>query len=407
MKTREELQARLARGEAEVWTAMEFKTRIREGDVPGVDEVDVVTCATFGVMSGTAAVMCVPVTKPGVFERAEAVTMEGVPCYPGPCPNERLGLVDLMVYGTAKASPRYGGGHLLRDLADGKEVEVIVESGGKTYEHMTHIDEIPFARVITTRSAFKNYAAFVNRGREAIDTIFSVTPLAGETSQATVSGCGEINPLANDPYLTHIRPGTPLMLNGSAGYVMGEGTRSSPEKPNIAAFADLAGMVSEFMGGFVTSAGPECLTSVAVPLPVLDDADIARLSILDEGCLLPVSDIETRTPLAETTYADIWQGTETAVTVRPEQCLFCGTCTAAEACPTRAIMMGGGIMHARCVACGTCVSACPNGVYSMEMGTVPVEGGRVPVALRQSDRNRAERICAYLKEEILAGVFTP
>ena len=407
MKTREELQVRLARGEAEVWTAMEFKTHIREGDVPGVDEVDVVTCATFGVMSGTAAVMCVPVTKPGIFERAEAVTMEGVPCYPGPCPNERLGLVDLMVYGTAKASPRYGGGHLLRDLADGKEVEVVVESGGKTYEHMTHIDEIPFARVITTRSAFKNYAAFVNRGREAVDTIFSVIPLQGDTSQATVSGCGEINPLANDPYLTHIRPGTPLMLNGSSGYVMGEGTRSTPEKPNIAAFADLSGMVSEFMGGFVTSAGPECLTSVAVALPVLDDADIARLSLLDEECSLPVSDIQTRAPLAETTYADIWQGTETAVTVRPEYCLFCGTCTAAEACPTRAIMMGGGIMHARCVACGTCVAACPNGVYAMEMGTVPVEGARVPVTLRQSDRNRAERICVYLKEEILAGVFKP
>jgi len=405
MKTREEIQDRLARGEAEVWTAMEFKTRVREGEVPGKDEVDIVTCGTFGVMSGTAAVMCVPVTRPGIFERAEAVTMEGVPCYPGPCPNERLGLVDLMVYGTAKASPRYGGGHLLRDLADGKEVEVIVESGGKTYEHTTHIDEIPFARVITTRSAFKNYAAFVNRAAGPVDTIFSVTPLQGNTSQVTVSGCGEINPLANDPYLTHIAPGYPLMLNGSAGYVMGEGTRSTPEKPNIAAFADLSGMVSEFMGGFVTSVGPECLTSVAVPLPVLSEADIARLSVLDEGCSLPVNDIETRTTLSGTTYADIWQGTETVVSVRPEHCLFCGTCTAAEACPTRAIMMGGGIMHARCVACGTCVGACPNGVYAMEMGTVPVEGARVPVALRQSDRNRAERICDYLKQEILSGVF--
>lgn len=405
MKTREDIKDRLARGEAEVWTAVEFKTRVREGNVPGVDEVDIVTCGTFGVMSGTAAVMCVPVARPGIFERAETVTMEGVPCYPGPCPNERLGLVDLMVYGTARASGTYGGGHLLRDLADGKEVEVVVEAGGRTYEHMTHIDEIPFARVITTRSAFKNYAAFVNRKSDPINTIFSVTPLQGNASQATVSGCGEINPLANDPYLTHIRQGYPLMLNGSAGYVMGEGTRSTPEKPNIAAFADLAGMVSEFMGGFVTSAGPECLTSVAIPFPVLSDADITRLSILDEGCPLPVSDIETRTPLAEATYADIWQGTRTTVTVHPEYCLFCGTCTAAEACPTRAIMMGGGIMHARCVACGTCVAACPNGVYAMKMGTVPVKGARVPVILRQSDRNRAERICEYLREEILSGVF--
>ena len=40
MKTREEIQDRLTQGEAEVWTAMEFKTRVREGNVPGIDEVD-------------------------------------------------------------------------------------------------------------------------------------------------------------------------------------------------------------------------------------------------------------------------------------------------------------------------------------------------------------------------------
>ncbi len=62
----QEVRDRLARGEAAVWTAMEMKERVRKGDIPTVDEVDIVTTGTFGVMSGTAAVMTVPRRSPPV-----------------------------------------------------------------------------------------------------------------------------------------------------------------------------------------------------------------------------------------------------------------------------------------------------------------------------------------------------
>ncbi|KAF1078786.1 methanogenesis marker 16 metalloprotein [Methanogenium sp. MK-MG] len=408
MKTMQEIRDRLASGEAAVWTAMEMKERVRKGDIPTVDEVDVVTTGSFGVMSGTAAVMTVPVAAPGAFLRADTVTLNGVPAFPGPCPNERLGTVDLMVYGTAAASEIYGGGHLFRDLVDGKEVDVVAEAGGKTFENTIYIEDLPAARIFTTRSCFRNYTAFVNRGSDPARTIFSVLPLEGHMSAATVSGCGEINPVENDPALGHIRPGTPLLLNGAIGMVMGEGTRSTPERRNIAACAELSAMDGDCMGGFVTAHGPECLTSVAIPLPVLSADDIIRLSVTDDQISLPVADINDRVPFSAASYADVWQQTDFTVQVDPLRCLFCGPCTAAEACPTKAVMMGGGIMRSRCVACGTCVHTCPNGVYTMDAGALHLQDdseAAVPIVLRQSDRSRAEALCEHLRVQLQRGEF--
>ncbi|WFN34050.1 methanogenesis marker 16 metalloprotein [Methanogenium sp. S4BF] len=408
MKTMQEVRDRLARGEATVWTAMEMKERVRAGDIPTAAEVDIVTTGTFGVMSGTAAVMTVPVAPPGAFLRADRVTLNGVPAFPGPCPNERLGTVDLIVSGTAAASESYGGGHLFRDLVDGKEVDVIAEAGGKTFENTVFIEDLTSARIFTTRSCFRNYTAFVNRGAAPLDTIFSVLPLEGHMRAATVSGCGEINPVENDPGLMHIRPGTPLLVNGAPGIVMGEGTRSTPERRNIAACAGLSAMDGEYMGGFVTAHGPECLTSVAIALPVLTADDIARLSVTDEQIALPIADITDRAPFSAATYGDVWQGTELTVQVNPLHCLFCGPCTAAGACPTKAVMMGGGIMRSRCVSCGTCVHTCPNGVYTMQAGALHQTDDStiaVPIVLRQSDRSRAEALCRRLKDQLLRGEF--
>ena len=408
MKTMQEVRERLTRGEATVWTAMEMKERVRRGDLPSADEVDIVTTGTFGVMSGTAAVISVPVAAPGTFSRADAVTLNGVPAFPGPCPNEWLGTVDLIVYGTAAASATYGGGHLFRDLVDDKEVDVVVKAGKKTFEDTIYIEDLSTARIVTTRSCFRNYTAFVNRGPDPASTIFSVIPMEGRMSVATVSGCGEINPVENDPALTHIRSGTPLLLNGAPGLVMGEGTRSTPERRNIAACAELSAMDGEYMGGFVTSHGPECLTSFAVPLPVLTAEDITRLSVTDDHIPLPVADISERSPFSVASYGNVWKHTDFIVQVNPLLCLFCGPCTAAEACPTKAVMMGGGIMRSRCVSCGTCVHTCPNGVYTMNAGALHLEDDSeaiIPIMLRQSDRSRAENLCERLKNQILMGEF--
>ena len=130
MKTVEEINKKIAHGSAVVYTAAELKKLIADGETITAADVDVVTTGTFGVMSGTMAVLHIPVAPPGTFRQAETVRLNGVPAIPGPCPNEGLGSVDVMVYGTSHASHTYGGGHLFRDLVEGNEVCVEVESGG-------------------------------------------------------------------------------------------------------------------------------------------------------------------------------------------------------------------------------------------------------------------------------------
>ncbi len=406
MKTIIGINKKIAEGKAIVCTAAELKQRIAEGERITAADVDVVTTGTFGVMSGTLAVLHLPVTGPGTFRHAEKVWMNGVPAVPGPCPNEGLGSVDLVVYGTARASPTYGGGHLFRDIVAGNAITVDVESSQKRFSRSVTLADMAQARLITTRSAFKNYLAVVNTRPGTVQTIFSARGLTGPYTEASVSGCGDINPLQNDPGFRVIGPGTRLLLNGGTGYVMGMGTRSSREKPNLAAYGDMHAMVPEMMGGFVTSAGPECNTSVAIPIPVLDDSVLDGLRITNSKIPLPVADVLDRVPFATASYADVWDGTDPVVSFSRDACVQCDPCQAAQACPAGAIVPQEGIDPLRCIHCGTCVRECPGNAFLAILGSLPVGVKNVPITLRQSDRARALKLCTHLKDLILDRKFS-
>ena len=113
-------------------TAQEVCDVVKDGVDLTLKDVDVVTTATRAIMSGTYAVLSFPIGEPCSFTRAEHAWINGVPVSIGPCPNERLGIIDLMVFGTShsKEKPNYGGGHLFRDLVDGSDVHVEVETEG-------------------------------------------------------------------------------------------------------------------------------------------------------------------------------------------------------------------------------------------------------------------------------------
>ncbi|WNY28047.1 hypothetical protein MmiEs2_02270 [Methanimicrococcus stummii] len=387
-----------------VMTASEFKTKIREGKIPAIDEIDAVTCGTFGIMSGTIAVFSFQATEAGVFGKAKSVFFNGVPTVIGPCPNENNGFIDLIVLGTAvsKDSEKYGGGRLFKDLVLRRAILAEIETDNDSFTKTLTIDDFNTARIILTRGAFKNYTAFVNVSDESVSTIFSVRPLKGESEEATVSGCGEINPLQNDPFLKHHKPGTFVLINGAPGIIIGTGTRSTKDKPNLSAAADMFEMNPDLMGGFVTAKGAECLTSVASVIPITDTETYAALQITDEKISLPIIDVSSRRIVAETTYAAVWKGVDAEISVSPEKCNRCGECAAAAFCPTGAIS-DSCIVSDECVFCLSCTSACPNGVFTADGGSLFVNGKTVPIRLRQSDRRRGEKAASLLKSEIEFG----
>ena len=412
-RTIDEINQRIDDGEANIYTAEEFKKLIKKDDAPSFDEVDVVTCGTCGVMSGTAAILNFIAAEPGVFIRASEVYMNGVPAYAGPCPNEWLGSVDVILHGTAHSiyDETYGGGFLLKEILEGKAIDVRIESAeGKTIENTITIDDITRAQIVGARMAFKNYTAFTNPGSESVKSIFAAIPLEGNLCGLTFSGCGDINPLQNDIPHNVIKPGAKVLLNDAVGYILGDGTRSSPDKPNLMLSADLFEMDSYYLGGFKTSQGGEIYDTVAVPIPVLDEEIYNNLLITDDMIDLPVADIKGRhLPLDMSDYDKMWNETDLRPQYDRSRCRTCEDCTVERVCPTNAFR-DERLNLAYCFGCGMCANYCRHEAFRMKTGSVDLNiNGKevnVPIILRQSDRLRANKLSQKLKKMIISKEFT-
>ncbi|MCL5024042.1 MAG: methanogenesis marker 16 metalloprotein [Nitrospirae bacterium] len=422
-KTISEINERMRRGEAVIMTAMEFKREVRSGYRFKVSDVDVVTTATRGLMSGTSAMLVLPVEESCARKGIDTLLLNGVPCWPCINPAEDSGTIETVVYGTTESidhEGHYGGGHLLRDIVERKEiqVEILTKEGNRIITSFT-LDQLKFARMYSFRNAFQNYYSFVNiknhrSYRENPHSIFACRPLP-VMSGMTCSGCGEFNPLENDPYSKVLRAGMKILVNKTPGVVIGYGTRSSPKMRNLSLAADMFEMDPEFMGGFRTSGGVEVINSVAVPFPVLNQDILNDLvQCLDENIPLHIADIGDRIPLAEATYADLWSGAKLEVEFDPSRCICCSfKCAAEYYCPMQAISWRDKKIDEKlCFGCGACTANCPGGAF-MGKGDVPrgsigriyVLDSEIPVIFRLSNRHRAQILAEYLKEIMAKGEF--
>ncbi|WP_292825879.1 methanogenesis marker 16 metalloprotein [Methanobrevibacter sp.] len=403
----DEINQKINDGEAHIYTAEEFKKLIKADDAPSFDEVDVVTAGTCGVMSGTAAILNFIVSEPGEFIRANEVYLNGVPAYAGPCPNEWLGSVDVILHGTAHSihDENYGGGFLLKDLLEGNEIDVRVESAdGKTIENMITMADVTRAQIVGARMAFKNYTAFTNPNNEEVASIFGAIPLEGNLRGLTFSGCGDLNPLQNDVPQNVIKEGRRVLLNGAQGYILGNGTRSSAEKPNLMLSADLTQMDPYYVGGFKTGQGGEVYDTVAIPIPVLNEEIYNNLLVTDDMVDIPVSDIKGRhLPLDNTNYGKLWADYDLRPRYDDSKCRACDKCVVEEICPTNAFSRGR-LNLTYCFGCGMCANYCRNDAFDMNTGSVDLNiNGKdvdVPIICRQSDRLRANKLSLKLKKMI-------
>lgn len=410
-RTLQEIKQKIASGEAAVLTAEEVSDLVSKGEEPEFNDVDVVTTGTCGIMSGTAAIFHIKVGEPGSFKKANEILLNGVPGFPGPCPNEWLGSVDLIVYGTSHSiyHDDYGGGFLFQDIIKGNEVEVEVESiSGDKIKTTVTMDDMGTAQMIGTRLAFKNYTAFVNPSLESVASIFNAANMEGPFKGLSFSGCGELNPLQNDPHMRIIKGGDKVLLSGSEGMVLGQGTRSSDEKPNLMISADMHQMDPLYVGGFKTAAGPEVFNSVAAAIPILNEDILKDTFITNKDIKLPVADIRGRHQvLGFTDYASVWENITERPVYYPKGCQNCELCLVRERCPTGAYK--GNLNEEICFGCGMCDYSCPHGAFQMKRGKIKFSVDdrvvEVPMVCRQSDIIRARKLAEDLKKRVTDGSF--
>ncbi|MGV9172254.1 MAG: methanogenesis marker 16 metalloprotein [Promethearchaeia archaeon] len=412
-RTLKEINRKIEKGIAQIYSVQELIDKLEDGESVEFEDVDVVTTATKGLMSGITGIFSFRLSPPKTIRKFTEVSINGIPGYPGPCPNEFLGIIDLILYGPARSETRenYSGGMLFRDLVEKKSVHIVAKGEkGQIIEKDLTLEDFQFARMMGTRQAIRNYFAMVNPTKDPVKTIFSVLPMEGNYSQMTFSGCGAMNPFQNDPNADVFGVGTPILVNGGKGYIIGPGTRNDRQKPNMQTIADFKGMKPEYMGALETSYGPENICSIAVPIPILNKKIWENIRKSDHDVPLTVLNVVGRFKLGKITYGDVWDN-NFKVEFNPELCDDCDDCPADGKCPTDAFNLKTGIDRSRCFNCGTCAVVCPKKAFKADLKTVTKKlknmekAKEIPVVLRQSDRYGAIQLASELKQKILEGSF--
>jgi L-aspartate semialdehyde sulfurtransferase len=196
-------------------------------------EVDVVTTGTFAPMCSSGAYFNVGHSKPRIKLGGGEVKLNDIPVYTG------FAAVDFFLGATALPDddPRnrihpgkfsYGGGHVIEDLAAGKDVRLTVHAYGtdcyprrklKTWIKLEGMNE---AVLFNMRNAYQNYSVAVNLSDRVIYTYMGV--LQPKMRNATYCSAGQFSPLLNDPFYRTIGMGIQIFLGGGTGYVVGSGT---------------------------------------------------------------------------------------------------------------------------------------------------------------------------------------
>lgn len=293
VRTIDEINKKIRKGEAVVITADEMIKLVEsKGVTVAAKEIDVVTTGTLGAMCSSGAVINLGHSDPPIkINRAWINDVEV--SHPGAA-------VDLYVGATQMSETRpfeYGGGHVIEDLVDGKEVELRATAYGTDCYPRTRLettltkDDLNQFYLLNFRNCYQRYVCATNSRDEIIYTYMG--KLLPHFGNATFSGSGQLNPLMKDPDYETIGVGTRIFLGGAQGYVIGEGTQHNPgdNSGTIMVRGDCKKMNTEFIrGASYTRYGTTLYVGIGIPIPILNEGLARKASLSDEEIYTDVVD---------------------------------------------------------------------------------------------------------------------
>jgi uncharacterized protein (DUF39 family) len=337
MKTIKEINEKIKKGEAVVVTAEEIIDLVeKKGTKKAAQEVDVVTCGTFGPMCSSGAYFNIGHSKPRIKIGGGACRLNDVPAYCG------FAAVDIYLGATAvpdddprnKVFPgefKYGGGHVIEELVSGKDIRLEATAYGtdcyprKKLESLINIKDLNEAVLFNIRNCYQNYNVAVNLSDKTIYTYMGM--LKPKLGNANYCSAGQLSPLLKDPYYKTIGIGSRIFLGGGIGYVSWQGTQHNPavkRKANgipqapagtLAVIGDLKQMKPGYLMGIsMLGYGVTLAVGIGVPIPVLNEEIAGYAAIKDKEIYTQVVDYAEAYPqmisqsLGEVNYAQLKSG---------------------------------------------------------------------------------------------------
>jgi L-aspartate semialdehyde sulfurtransferase len=326
-RTLEEINDKISRQKAIVWTVEELKARVLETSIiQATKEVDVITTGTFEPMESSGAIINLGHTDPPI--KIRQCWLDGVLAYSG------FGAVDLYLGATQiveenDETKERGGGHVIEDLIAGKTVHLraigqVTDCYPRaSFETTINRDTINQFYLFNPRNLYQNFIVGVNGGDRQLYTYLG--PLQPRLGNAVYSNPGALSPLLNDPDLDAIGIGSKIFLGGAIGYITWEGTQHFPLQkrlPNrtpigpgstLAVIGDAKEMNSKWVRGcYFKNYGPSLMLGIGIPFPVLNESIVEKCAIQDQDIVAPVVDFSiprrVRPTFGSVSYAQLKSG---------------------------------------------------------------------------------------------------
>lgn len=314
MRTIEEINDKINKQKATVWTIEELKSKVKKlGITKTFQQVDVICTGTFEPMESSGAIINLGHTDPPI--KIRSAWLDGISAYAG------FGAVDLYLGATVLTDyssiadnndfsvslPDRGGAHVIEDLIAGKSVHL--KAFGQvtdcyprsSFDTMITKETINQFYLYNPRNLYQNFIVGVNGGDRPLYTYLG--PLLPQLGNAVYSNGGALSPLLNDPKLEAIGIGSRIFLGGAPGYIAWEGTQHFPLQkrlPNdtpvgpaatLALIGDAKQMNTKWVRGcYFKNYGSSLMLGVGVPIPVLSEDVIKHCAVEDQDIVAPVID---------------------------------------------------------------------------------------------------------------------
>lgn len=309
-RTPEQLAERQRRGELRVRLAAEFRQLVAEaGLAEAYGATDVVVAADAGFSDQASLVLHLGPTDPPI--RLRDPLIDGVAAQAGGAAADLvlpIGGGGAVAGGAAGEVGRRSGAQVLASLLAGGRVEL--SSAGEVTplqprrELHTQLDleRIGSGRLLLHRGIVENGLVALSSAEGVLRTVWG--PVLGPFAQALYT-CGGADSIGLAmPGLSLLGPGSPVLVGGAIGWVMGSGSAHQPEPRRLpsghartpgavaALCADLHDLDPRWLRAcHFEGCGSALLVVVAAPIPLLDGHIAAQAACADNALEAPVLDV--------------------------------------------------------------------------------------------------------------------